>query len=142
MSAVLPPKPARPSMEPITLISGISALLQATQTWVQYRDSRRASVAFKEEIEKAPHRPEIINEAATISSMVPQPILDRLVERAEECWEKYGHVLDGGYLPEEVDEHTENVKACVCRELRRIKSLNNAIPGGKLSEFWDAHCIS
>ena len=42
-----------PFIDPTLLISGVSALLKAIDTWVGYRDSRRAAEAFDREQQAA-----------------------------------------------------------------------------------------
>jgi hypothetical protein len=127
-------------MDPTLIVTGFSAVLQATQTWLQYRDSKRAAEAFRSRITNAPKETRILQQAATLAQLVPQPILDTLGGRARKCWERYLDVLKGDFLPGEVDEATQNVKKCLCRELKRIHDLNGSIPAGDLSEWWNAYC--
>lgn len=129
-------------MDPTLVISGISALLQAVDTWVTYRDSERAAREFDVGMAQARREPSIRQQAQILTNLVPQPILDTMGARAERCWEQYRDVLEGGYLPGEVDEATRNVKACICRELRRIRDLNGALPPGDLTRWWNAYCAS
>jgi hypothetical protein len=39
-------------VDPSLIVSGISAVLQAVQTWIAYRDSRRAAAAFSDTMAK------------------------------------------------------------------------------------------
>jgi hypothetical protein len=123
-----------------TLISGISATLQAIQTWVAYRDSKQAAEAFEIELETAHERPEIQAEIKALNDAVPPTIIITLVERADGCWTKYHDMLkapEGSWLPADLDSATEAAKACVCRELNRIRKLKGQLPPGKLSQWWD-----
>lgn len=123
-----------------TLISGVSATLQAIQTWVAYRDSKQAAEAFETELKSAHERPEIQAEIKALSDAVPPVVINTLVERAEGCWTKYHDMLkapEGSWLPADLDSATDAVKACVCRELNRIRKLKGSLPSGKLSQWWD-----
>ena len=140
-SAATAPLPERPTgMEPSLLIAGVSALLKAIDTWVSYRDSKRAAEAFQKEKNKPESPIEIREQGAILAEIVPKDILDKMIDRATQCWTKYGNVLDGDYLPDEIDEATTSVKACICRELRRIRSLGQPLPEGKLTEWWNLYC--
>lgn len=125
---------------PTLIISGISAVLQAIDTWVNYRDSNLAAREFENRIQSAPHDAAIQSEAAALESLVPAPVLATMTSRAERCWSRYHEVLNGEYLPSEVDDATQAVKACICRELSRIRDLNGTIPPGELSKWWAAYC--
>jgi hypothetical protein len=136
-----PGEEAVPLMDPTLFVASISATLQAIQTWLQYRDSRRTLGVFEDRLKDAPQHALIQNQARYLSKIIPQPILDTMGERAQKCWEQYHEVLKGGFLPGEIDEATENVKECLCRELRRILRLNGGImPPGVLSDWWLAYC--
>ena len=133
-------------MEATILVSGISAVLQAIQTWIAYKDSNRAAEAFEIELKKAPQDQALINEAKYINTLAPPDVISTLTGRANKCWTKYHHIIkapDGTYMDSEIDDATEAVKRCICRELKRIKSLNGTLPpGGKLNEWWNQYgCI-
>lgn len=127
-------------MEPTLIISGVSALLRAIDTWINYRDSQRAAQEFDLRMAQAQAEPAIRQQAELLATLVPQPVLDTMGDRARRCWDQYHDVLKGGYLPGEIDEATQSVKACICRELRRIHDLNGSIPPGDLSAWWNAYC--
>lgn len=135
------PLPERPSeMEASIMIAGVSALLKAIDTWVNYRDSKRAAEAFRREKINPESPSEIRDQGNILADVVPHDILEMMIDRATSCWTKYGNVLDGGYLPDEIDEATESVKKCICRELRRIKALGQPLPEGKLTDWWNLYC--
>jgi len=127
-------------MEPTLIISGISALVKAVDTWIKYRDSQRAAREFEARMAQAQADPALRQQAQLLATLVPKPILDTLGDRARGCWDKYHEVLKGGFLPREVDEATANLKACICQELKRMRDLNGSIPPGDLSEWWNAYC--
>jgi len=129
-------------MDPTILLSGVSATLQAIQTWIQFRDSQRAARAFESQIERAPADRSIRRQAEALASLVPAEIIDTMTARARNCWTRYHGVLTGDYLPGEIDEATVSVRRCLCRELRRIKDLNILLPDGELQRWWDAYCSS
>ena len=124
----------------VTFIAGVSGVLQAVQAWYASRSHAEARSAFDRAFSLARSSPEVAEEASAISRVVPQKVFDDLAERAQRCWTKYEEVLNGDYLPAEVDEATEAVKQCICRELRRLISLGEPLPRGKLAQWWVAYC--
>jgi len=121
------------------LISTISAAMQAIELWLTLRDRKKASAAI-EQAASIRQLPQVIEEARNLAMLIPSDILDTLSNRVDQCFKKYKVVLtDGQYLPAEIDEATEAVKACICRELRRIKSINGGIPIGVLNEYWNQY---
>lgn len=133
------PLPPGPQMDPSILISGVSALLKAIDVWVRYRDSSRAAEAFEEEQREALLARTTVQEGAALASVVPQEILDSMTERAAKCWTRYHAMSKGNYLPEELDDATEAVKACICRELKRLDSLGEPLTG-VLGNWWSLYC--
>jgi hypothetical protein len=122
------------------IISGLSAALQAIQTWYQIRDSREAARVFDTEYRLQLDSPAMKTAARRLENLVPDAILETMKQRVQSCWTRYQEVLTGGFLPGEIDEATQSLKLCVCRELRRIRELNGSLPAGILSEWWDAYC--
>jgi hypothetical protein len=129
-------------MDPALIISGISAVLKAIDTWVKYKDSQRAANEFAGRLRQAQADPNVQQQGRTLANIVPQPILDSMGARVQKCWDNYNDVLKGGYLPGEIDDATRDVKACICRELRRLHSLNGSIPAGELSAWWSQYCAA
>lgn len=84
-------------------------------------------------------------EASRLSFLIPEDIIRNILERLEKCWERYSNILkdDKNYLPEEIDNATDAVIACICRELQRFYKLNKSIPAGILREYWEKYaCLS
>ena len=46
---------------------------------------------------------------------------------------------DNDYLPGEIDDATEALKKCVCRELHRLQEVNGNIPHGILRNYWNQY---
>jgi hypothetical protein len=72
----------------------------------------------------------------------PQPLYQ--VHRTERCFKFLNEALGhpGEYGDKQIDDEMNAVKACVCRELKRIKALNRDIlPEGQLTEWWNSYCI-
>lgn len=92
--------PPQPMMMPVpefsaqTLIAGVSAVMQAIQTWLAYRSLRQSSQKF-DAAEIAARRSEAVaREADIIQNLVPPDILESLTKRAKKCWTKYKKILD------------------------------------------------
>lgn len=83
-------------------------------------------------------------EGARIARLIPEDVIRAFVERIERCWERYTNILqdDGSYLPSEIDEATDAVIKCICRELQRLFRLNQGIPGGILTDYWEKYACS
>ena len=128
------------AIDPVTLIAGVSGVLQAVQVWYAYRSDARSGRAFDDAYASAQESLQIKEEAQAIARIVPQEILDLISERTHRCWVRYREVFNGGYLPGEIDEATEALKGCICRELRRLIILGEPLPPGKLSEWWQEYC--
>ena len=111
-----------------TFFAGVSATASAFTSWHSYRNGKKAAEAFDESYNYHRTSEEGQLAAEQILKMVPPEVLKDLESRAARCWVGYRKTLDGGFLPDEIDEATEAVKQCVCRELRRIKSLTGTIP--------------
>lgn len=67
-------------------------------------------------------------------------MLDTFSSRVKRCFDKYAMVLkDNDYLPGEIDDATEALKKCVCRELHRLQEVNGNIPHGILRNYWNQY---
>jgi hypothetical protein len=123
------------------IVAGVSATLQAVQTWFQVRDSKRAGVEFHNREAKIDD-PAMMAAAARLTSIVPQPILDSIQTRLDQCWTGYQKVLDrpDEYTPSETDDATKAVIKCVCREIKRVRDLSGGnVPEGPMREFAAKH---
>jgi hypothetical protein len=114
------------------LFAGISAALSAIQVWQASRNKEAAAKQFDETFNKAKGAPETHKAAEQLLTIAPPEVIKQLEGRAESCWTNYRTVLGGPYLPAEVDNATDAVKACVCRELVRIHDIN----GREIPERW------
>lgn len=131
----------QPFADPQVLVAIVSAAAATIRTWLQTRSQEQAKEAARTAAEEARDDPAVLYEARVLEDLVPPEILAQMIERVETCWKRYSEVLEGDdFLPTEIDGATEAVKACICRELRRLKSVNRTIPGGKLKDWWSAYC--
>jgi hypothetical protein len=133
-----------PLPDPQTMIAAVSAVLQAIQTWIAYRDKTASSRSFDQAFSEAHTDPKVAAEGATLSNLVPSDILGTMTGRVETCWKHFRIIIapNSAYVDPEVDEQVEAVKRCICRELRRLYRLNRSIPPGKLSDWWNAYCAA
>ena len=119
-------------MNPLELakvfFSGISAVAAAVQAWYRFKDRQKAADAFDTTYRQTLDSREA-NEAATeLVAIIPEAVIEDLEHRADKCWTGYRDVLGGEYLPFEIDKATDDVQACVCRELGRMNKLSGTIP--------------
>ena len=108
--------------------SGISAAASAIGVWQKSRDKKKAAKEFDEKFEEIKKSSEAQEAAVELLNSIPNDVIKDLEARADRCWTSYRKVLGGEFLPDEVDDATEAVQACVCRELGRIYKLNGEIP--------------
>lgn len=129
-------------MDPSLIVSGISAVLQAAQTWIAYRDSRHAARVFSDVMASGTSNPILAHAATQLFSLAPPQVINALGNRVQVCWDRYIDILGappGSFLPPEIDDATEAVKACVCRELKRLKSINGSLPSGQFTKWWNEY---
>ncbi len=129
-------------MDPILIVSAISGILQAVQTWIAVRDQKQATAAFDRGIKSGPSDVNVLAAAAQLSSLAPPSIIDAYGQRLQKCWTTYETMIrapDGSYMPPEIDDATVAVKRCICRELARLKSINGSFPPGKLADWWNEY---
>jgi hypothetical protein len=91
-----------------------------------------AAQAFDKTFDESRAAPETQEAAKELVRIAPAAVIKDLEARAENCWVGYRKVLGGPFLPDEIDKATVSVRACVCRELRRIHDIN----GGKIPDKW------
>jgi hypothetical protein len=129
----------RSSMDTNTLIAAISALIDAITLWRSARDRQESAKALQQEFDRVKSTSN--REAIILGNLVPADLLDIMIDRVYACYKKYQQVLenDKEYLPDEIEDATHAVIFCVCRELNRIYELNQHIPPGKLSEWWEGY---
>ena len=111
-----------------TLFAGISAAAAAIGVWQKSRDKGQAAKAFDTKFTQTRESVDSKGAAEELVAIIPPDVIKDLESRADHCWTSYRNVLGGEYLPDEVDSATIAVRACVCRELRRIHKLNGTIP--------------
>ena len=125
-------------MTPDLIVATISAGMQAIDLWINFKDRFKAREAMKQ-ISVIQNTPENQAEAKNLS-LIPLNLLDKFSDRVKRCFDNYEEVLnDDEYLPREIDEATEALKRCVCRELRRLNSVNGGIPLGILQRYWNQY---
>lgn len=126
-------------MAPELITATISAGMQAIDLWLNLKDRRKAQLAMKQ-ISAIQNTSENIIESQNLTQLIPTELLQTFSYRVDRCFTNYKDVLDDEqYLPKEIDDATEAVKKCVCRELRRLKKLNGFIPNGLLMKYWDSY---
>src|SRR2546425_6649761 len=124
-----------------TLFAGTSAAAAAIQVWYRSRDKRSAAAEFDQVYETTLVSPDANAAATQLVAIIPEDVIRDLEKRAHSCWTGFRKVLDPQeYLPNEVDNATEAVQACVCRELARIHKLNGSIPQGWLPQWQRYDC--
>lgn len=129
-------------MDTSILIAAVSAVMQAIQTGISMQNVEQARDAAKSTFHTARASSRVRKEADHLESLIPEPILATMTERVYACWSRFEKTLekDKEFLPDEIDDATDAVKSCICRELQRIRKLNQTIPPGELRRWWDFYC--
>jgi hypothetical protein len=125
------------------IVASIAAASQAIQTWMNLHDRSLALKAAARTLEERSDSYETKDQAEQLAELIPKDVLATMKDRVRTCWDMYHQVLKGdeAFLPGEVDKATDALKACICRELRRIHDLSRGrIPPGDLSDWFEAYC--
>ena len=129
------------TMEVNTILAALSAVMQAVQIWNDYRDKDRTARMLREVYLKELTETKTIEESQSLIELLPNDVLQSLIDRINRCWKDYDSVLQGEYLPPQIERATKQVQQCICRELKTIQQLNGRIPPGKLSLWWKQYCL-
>ena len=117
------------------VVATAAAVMQAIDTWENFRDRRRAREAYEEELRRAQTSEEVKAEAKQIEDVVPESVLNSIYERINECWTRYDSILRGDFGQEEVDQATRAAIRCWCREVNRIKTVTGKLPDSSGVDF-------
>ena len=121
------------------IVSMIDASMRAIDLWLKFKD-REKTKQIVNEIDSLQDSPSVRQEAVNLQALIPNDLLEMFSDRVQTCFDRYKLVLsDNDFLPSEIDDATEAVKKCICRELKRLNSLNGSIPGGTLSNYWNQY---
>jgi hypothetical protein len=73
-----------------------------------------------------------------IAQVIPGPILDAIRDMIRDAIERFREALsDPTNTSQEKDKEEKIARITVCRELKRIKGLNNGVlPDGVLEDYW------
>ena len=124
------------------LVSLFSAIMQSLQTWDQLKGTSRSDVLTRQLTNQ-----DVQRQAEIIAKLVPQAIIDSLLARVQRCFQNYKRVLDAPpfqFSEEDVDAATMALKACVCRELARLKAIDGDLPPDTVfvEYWWEYQCTS
>jgi hypothetical protein len=108
------------------VIAGFHAMLTAIDIWAKERDRMKAHREFDRTYPEINTNAELKGHARRLEALAPSYVIDELQRRAERCRTDYYNVPkdDRSYSPREIDDATEAVKRCLCRELRRMLAVN------------------
>ena len=126
----------------VMVIAAFSAAMQVVQAWRGFRDRTKAFEKAGRAYERTRKAALATTQGNRLQRIVPDDILDAMEKRVTNCWSSYKDVLDPAQNQSfrEIDNATEALKTCLCRELGLISSLNGSIPYGKLRDWWTRFC--
>lgn len=128
-----------------TIIATYSAALQAIQFWRAARDRKSLASFAQSSLSVAGQNPIIIEQAKTLSPLVPRDVGETINRRFNGCWTRYVQVIlpDSGASDEEIDTAEAELIRCACREAKRLFDISAGnLPPGPLRDFWEAHRCS
>ena len=77
-------------------------------------------------------------EMRTIQMLAPPDTIQSFKDRIKTCWDTYNEMLGQGrqYFPSELDDAGIALQRCICREIRRLQTVNGSIPNGSFMDYW------
>lgn len=124
-------------MDPVLVISGMSAMMAALGVWQRERDYLLTKETHARVLRESQSNPDILNEARLVASLLPERTLDLLGSRVKACWEEFDRAISPGGGVIDPASAEPKLEKCICSELRSIKRLNGSIPSGKMREWWN-----
>jgi hypothetical protein len=122
------------------IIATVSALLQGIDTWLAYRDARRARHHAQVVFQSTLTNPQTITRARVLVELVPKETLDRIHRKVNKCYDKFNEMLDNvgdKYFPDDVTEaSTGALPYCVCDSLYIMKNVVGDLPDEELRDAW------
>jgi type III restriction enzyme len=120
------------------IVALVSASMQAVDLWLSVRDKGKAKQALQQ-VQTIQALPATKAEALNLV-IISEDLLVTFSERVKRCFDKYKEGLDDEhFLPGEIDDATKAMKRCVCRELKRLHSVNGSVPDGSLKQWWEKY---
>lgn len=114
--------------------------MQAISFWQNQRDRFKAKEAIKN-VNNLSLEKDIILETEQLIKIAPKQTIDLLTQRVQICFDRYEKVLnDDMYLPEEIDQATNALIMCICRELNRLVKVSGGhLPTKTLENYWSKY---
>lgn len=120
-------------------IRDFNAIKAAVDEWGYSRNERRLKSILARGKNIAINN-QLKSEADQLMELVPVTIIESIEGRVRRCWDRYEEILNSDrFLPGEIDEATEAVIKCICRELKRLLRLNGEIPSGIMRRWWNEY---
>ena len=129
------------NMEPAGFIALVAAAMQGIQTWIAIRDKKKTEEVINETYTKMLALPAVKEEANDVIKLIPEEVLQLIMERIDRCWFMFKDVLAGNYMAKEVDDAKGALMGCICRNLRLIDDLEGLPSEGYLREMWKRYCL-
>ena len=117
----------------------VSGIMQGVQTWLQFKDRRRAQHAQEVAFVRAIESPETRSRAKSLIAIVPAATIDLLRRRVKKCYDRFNEMLenDDEYFPQDLSDAAEKaLPNCVCRNLKMIMDVNGSLPDAELEDAW------
>jgi hypothetical protein len=124
-------------------LANVSAVTASAESWFALRDQKQAARAYREALDYARESGITRDEAKFLERVLPPQTTRILIERTDRCIAEYNKIMQSReeYLPNELDDATEAVMKCICRELSRIHRLTGSFRSlGVMDSWWKQWC--
>lgn len=125
----------------VMFLASLQAGMQAIQTWISVKDSRKVASRFREARDQFKVDPAIHSEAKRLQNLLPPATLSKLIAGVGQCFHHYDEivadVLNGTRFDNELEiASTVTLQSCVCRRLQYILASNGHLPTPTLEKWW------
>lgn len=124
------------------VFGGISAAKDAIDFW---RDTG-GSPQVRSEFARLRVEPSLtlnaFSAAVDANKILPDYVMDVFVKRVDNCFQMFVKVMTGPFMPQELDDASENIIHCVCSELRRLRRVNGGVLPSQWNELWERYNCS
>jgi hypothetical protein len=127
------------------MVESIGTLSSLVKVWQNARGS--GADVTREQVEKTIESLQPSPSHATleqITLIISQPVLDTIAETIADAIERLRDALsDPSNTQQDKDKEERVARATICRELKRVKRLNNnVLPDGMLEDYWRSFSCS
>lgn len=120
------------------VISGISALASVIRAWNSAKQKKRKITPKQIDRAATPRKPILTEkQIESLSKVVPDEIFEAMLEKINEAIKRFTDAIKDPGCNEQCQEHEHRIASnAICRQLKRMKKLNNNQLPKKLENLW------